>query len=66
MVREAAFGYYGADEDDDPPRWQTDWPPRARLPNLVQIRLAFAAGDAGGSRRPWPSLVVAPRRNADF
>ena len=49
--------YFGADRLFGPPHWQSVWNNRPQPPDLVRIRVEFAAGD----RRVWPDLVVRPR-----
>ncbi|WP_310474876.1 prepilin-type N-terminal cleavage/methylation domain-containing protein [Sandarakinorhabdus sp.] len=48
--------YFGAAPPDGLRRWRSRWYRRPELPELVRIRIAFAAGD----RRVWPDLVVRP------
>jgi general secretion pathway protein J len=50
------FLYFGGDDVDPTPRWQTTWLDRPTLPLLVAIRVRFARGDD----RLWPDLLVAP------
>lgn len=57
-VDEANFAYFGpvSDDGNSAPKWQTEWRDRARLPELMRLRLRFS--DAG--RGHWPELLVAP------
>lgn len=50
------FLYFGGDDADPTPRWQTTWVDRSTLPLLVAVRVRFASND----RRLWPDLLVAP------
>ncbi|MGI4881478.1 MAG: PulJ/GspJ family protein [Janthinobacterium lividum] len=55
-VAALAIGYYGAAPPDREPRWRSAWRNQASPPQLVRVRLRFAAGD----RRRWPDVVVRP------
>jgi len=55
------FSYYGLPFGGTIPKWSDSWSNRARLPDLVRIRVAFAPGD----RRVWPELVVHPQISVD-
>ncbi len=50
------FSYWGTAKRGTPAAWLSQWEGPA-LPDLVRIRLKFAAGD----KRRWPDLIVAPR-----
>ncbi|MFO1129577.1 MAG: prepilin-type N-terminal cleavage/methylation domain-containing protein [Rhodospirillales bacterium] len=50
------FLYFGGDDADPTPKWQTTWINREAPPKLVAVRIRFAADD----RRRWPDLIVAP------
>jgi len=59
LVERAAsldIAYFGAAPPDNIRRWRNVWIDRPALPELVRVRVGFAAGD----RRSWPDLVVAP------
>ena len=51
------ISYFGRHPPDNTRRWRSFWVDRPNLPELVRIRLRFAAGDA----RVWPDLIVQPR-----
>jgi general secretion pathway protein J len=55
-VRVLAIDYFGAAPADPVRRWRSDWNHRARPPEVVRVRVAFAAGD----RRQWPDLIMRP------
>ncbi len=52
----AAFSYFGTDEEGGRPGWRDRWQNPAKLPLLVRMHVEFPTGD----RRSWPDLVVAP------
>jgi general secretion pathway protein J len=49
----AYFGAHGADAERS---WRSHWDDQSRAPELIRIRLGFAAGDD----RLWPDLIVRP------
>lgn len=51
------IAYFGIDPIGGGQRWQDDWRDRPQPPDLIRVRIAFAAGDA----RRWPDLVARPR-----
>jgi len=53
-VADVTLHYFGPDVEGTP-RWQPRWQSRARLPDLVEIRLTWT--DPG--RPAWPPLVIA-------
>lgn len=61
-VRTLDLAYFGATPDDPIARWRAQWIGRADPPELVRVRVRFAAGD----RRAWPDLVVAPTATANL
>lgn len=50
------IAYFGAAPPDNQRRWRNFWQDRPQLPELVRIRLGFAADD----HRIWPDLIVRP------
>lgn len=58
-VRGVRFEYFGPGETDGRPAWQPHWLARARLPDLVRIRV-----ERDGSSPPWPDLIAEPRAAA--
>ena len=57
QVQDVDFAYFGRlDEEDRLPAWFERWEGSTRLPELVRLRLEFAAE----SNLRWPELVVAP------
>lgn len=50
------LAYWSPPSADRPPGWQTQWEGPA-TPELIRLRLAFAAGD----RRRFPDLIAAPQ-----
>ncbi len=52
-----SFRYYGRLTENAAPTWMDVWERRDVLPDLIDIRVAFPAGDL----RHWPPLVVEPR-----
>ena len=55
-VRALAVAYYGAPSPASAPRWLDRWDAAPAPPQLVSIRLAFAAND----HRVWPELLIRP------
>lgn len=55
-VRHLDFAYWGKPVPTAAPTWLAAWEGPS-LPDLVRIRLGFAAGDP----RRWPDLIIAPR-----
>lgn len=55
-VRDFDIAYFGVGPPDNMRRWRPFWQDRPRLPELVRVRVRFAAGDA----RRWPDLIVRP------
>jgi general secretion pathway protein J len=53
-VKRLELAYWGSTDPDQPAVWQSQWQ-GPQLPDLVRVRVVFAAGD----RRHWPDLVVA-------
>ena len=51
------LAYFGALEGNSDPVWHQDWREAATLPELIRVRVRFAADD----RRHWPELIVQPR-----
>ena len=49
--------YFGRSEEEERPSWRETWDHEKTPPDLIRLRVAFAAAD----RRRWPELVVAPR-----
>ncbi|MGY2048199.1 hypothetical protein [Methylobacterium sp. JK268] len=49
--------YFGTGQTEMQPRWLDGWTRRDRVPDLVEITLAFPPGD----RRRWAPLVIALR-----
>lgn len=56
-VRSLELRYFGADRSNGGSGWQRQWNGQPQPPELIAIRLGFAAGD----RRFWPDLIVHPR-----
>ena len=52
-----AISYLGPPPTGGDRAWQDRWWDRGRPPELIRIRIEFAAGD----RREWPDLVIRPR-----
>lgn len=61
-VTSATFAYYGGTRADPARRWRTFWRDQSRAPELVRIRVAFAAGDP----RRWNDLIVRPGATIDL
>jgi general secretion pathway protein J len=55
-VAEVSFTFFGAEDEDETPRWHERWVESTTPPRLVRIMVNFPAGDP----RLWPALVVAP------
>jgi general secretion pathway protein J len=55
-VRRLALSYYGAPSGRAARSWQGQWLNRAGPPELVRVRIEFAAKDP----RHWPDLVIRP------
>lgn len=60
-VASVEFAYFGVAPPDRRRAWRDDWVDNPRPPELVRIRVAFAAGDP----RRWPDLVIAPVPSID-
>lgn len=60
-VDDLSIAYYGpvrgASPGERARRWQSVWWERPGLPELIRIRVAFAAGDP----RVWPDLLIQPQ-----
>jgi general secretion pathway protein J len=56
-VSSMSISYFGADRIAGGRRWQNLWYDRPQPPELVRIRIAFAADD----QRKWPDLIIRPR-----
>ena len=52
-----SIDYLGPTATDRHQAWRTRWFDQPQTPELIRVRLRFAAGDA----RVWPDLVVRPR-----
>lgn len=55
-VERLDLAYWGPPVPAAPSTWLAGWD-GPRLPNLLRVRLGFAAGDT----RRWPDLIIAPR-----
>jgi general secretion pathway protein J len=55
-VRALDLNYFGAGPPDNVRRWRTAWLERPNPPELVRVRIEFAAGDP----RRWPDLIIRP------
>jgi general secretion pathway protein J len=55
-VERLDLAYWGPREPSAPATWLAGWDGPS-LPNLLRVRLGFAAGDL----RQWPDLIIAPR-----
>jgi general secretion pathway protein J len=53
-VKEVAFAYYGAENEQTEPVWQEEWKFDQRLPSLIRLRVTR------DDDQPWPDIVVAP------
>jgi general secretion pathway protein J len=51
-----AFGYYGSENSNDPPRWRSEWQSAMQLPKLVRVSLS--------TDKVWPDIVVPVRNTA--
>jgi general secretion pathway protein J len=60
-IASISIDYFGAPFGQRLPKWSDSWSNRARLPDLVRIRIAFPPGD----RRVWPELIVHPDITVD-
>ncbi|MGH6871415.1 MAG: PulJ/GspJ family protein [Rhizomicrobium sp.] len=54
------LAYFGPPGLNDPPRWNSSWHDRGRLPRLVRIRATLDR-----VRPNWTEMIVAPRIAAD-
>ncbi len=61
-VTSATIAYYGTTRADRERRWRTVWRSESRAPELVRIRVRFAADDP----RQWSDLVVRPGATLDL
>lgn len=59
-IRDVAFTYYGAPDDDRAADWHDKWDGVEGLPLLVRITVEFESEDG----RYWPPLTVAPAISA--
>ena len=55
-VRAIELAYFGATGADRVARWRSSWTNQSDPPQLIRLRLRFAAGDV----RRWPDLVIRP------
>lgn len=55
-VQTLDIAYFGAAPPDMTRRWRSNWKQLTLPPELVRVRIGFAAGD----RRVWPDLIVHP------
>ncbi len=55
-VRDFDVAYFGVGPPDNLRRWRPFWQDRPNLPELVRVRVRFAADDP----RRWPDLIVRP------
>ncbi len=60
-VQGIELAYFGPTAPDNSPRWRPRWTAQPAPPQLVRLRVAFAADD----RRWWPDLVVKPAADID-
>ncbi len=60
-VASVEFAYYGPQLGAAVSKWSDRWSDRARLPDLIRLRVVFPPGD----RRVWPELVVHPDISVD-
>jgi general secretion pathway protein J len=56
-----AFSYFGADDKDQPAKWESTWQNRAHLPKLIRIQGTLMRM----ARATWPVLTVRPHVTAD-
>ncbi|HEX4261603.1 MAG TPA: prepilin-type N-terminal cleavage/methylation domain-containing protein [Acetobacteraceae bacterium] len=61
-VARVRFAYFGATEPAQPPAWQRLWSGRARMPELVRVRITRD----GVARSRWPDLIASPRATASL
>ena len=59
-VQSVDMEYYGPGPDGTP-GWQLRWKEQQSPPQLIRIRVQFAAGDG----RQWPDLLIKPAANID-
>lgn len=59
-VQDIELEYFGPEEANDTPRWQSSWRERQQLPTLVRLRLDWTQPGIDA----WPQLVV-PLRLVD-
>lgn len=57
-----SIGYFGATVADPERKWRSFWRDNAVAPELVRVRIGFAASD----RRVWPELVMRPGPTVDL
>jgi len=60
-VQAVDLAYFGSADPGQASGWRPEWRGRTAMPELVRIRLAFAAGD----HRRWPDLIVHPQADID-
>jgi len=56
-VRTMSISYFGRSAQGATRQWHDAWENQPFLPELIQLNLAFPAGD----RRRWPPLIVSPK-----
>ncbi len=49
------FSYFGVQDEETQPRWDTVWRHGSKLPELIGVDVSFPVGD----KRRWPRLIVA-------
>jgi len=57
-----SISYFGATPADPQRKWRSFWRDNAAAPELVRVRVGFAASDP----RAWPELVVRPGPTVDL
>ena len=60
-VSELEIAYFGPETAGGAPEWRQSWARQPTPPELVRIRVKFAAGD----RRVWPTLIIRPAATVD-
>lgn len=51
-VRSFKIEYFGSENDDDEPKWQTDWKIKKKYPQMLRLSVVPERGE------PWPPVVV--------
>ncbi|MEB4591163.1 prepilin-type N-terminal cleavage/methylation domain-containing protein [Candidatus Thiothrix sp. Deng01] len=58
-LKDAAFAYFGAEEANQDPQWESEWEEQPTYPLLLKLSLADA-------ERPWPDMLIDLPQVSDY